>query len=236
VTLSKKLQKIAEGRHLQADYRGPNAQGNHKSFGGNAKRRYFYEAHSALHSGVIAEQGDAFFIGAHSYVNPGGYLRGQTGIGRYCSIGRRVTIGAGSHPMGGLSTSPALAGSDSESQANSFFQNRFTMIESDVWIGDGAVIMPGRKIGVGAVIAANAVVTRDVSPYAIVGGVPARVIGQRFGDTVAHDLLASAWWDYPKALLDTMDTTNVQGLLLQLPKPPKAAAYDTYFLDTSAPG
>ena len=70
-------------------------------------------------------------------------------------------------------------------------------IGNDVWIGHGAVILPGVTVGDGAVVGANAVVTKDVSPYAIVGGAPARVIRMRFADDVVERLMRLAWWDWP---------------------------------------
>src|SRR5690606_34153345 len=76
-------------------------------------------------------------------------------------------------------------------------------IGNDVWIGHGAVIMPGITIGDGAVIAANAVVTKDVPPYIVVGGVPARALRPRFPDAIAAGLQALAWWDWPLERLFT---------------------------------
>jgi hypothetical protein len=66
-----------------------------------------------------------------------------------------------------------------------------------VWIGHGAVVMPGVTVGNGAVVGANAVVTRDVAAYAIVAGAPARVLRPRFPDDIARRLAALAWWDWP---------------------------------------
>ena len=102
------------------------------------------------------------FIGAHSYMNGQGYLRSNVFIGRFCSIGRRVTIGAGGHRMTGLSTSPLLSAGpmhrhyDAQEVAALGFPAQETIgmptiIGSDVWIGDGAIIMPGVHVGVGAV-------------------------------------------------------------------------------------
>ena len=72
------------------------------------------------------------------------------------------------------------------------------MIGHDVWLGSGAMILSGVTIGHGAVVAAHALVTKDVPPYAIVGGNPARIIRYRFDDRTVSALLASAWWDLPK--------------------------------------
>jgi len=75
------------------------------------------------------------------------------------------------------------------------------VIGHDVWIGHGAIILPGRTIGTGAVVAAGSVVTKDVEPYMIVGGVPAEPIRRRFSERIADDLRAIAWWDWDHASL-----------------------------------
>lgn len=158
------------------------------------------------------------FMGAYSYMNEGGFLRDGSFVGRYCSIGRRVTIGAGMHAMHGLSTHPALArGSGPKYNREQLAQLavpprrdlRFTVLGNDVWIGDGAVVVPGVTVGTGAVIGANSVVTRDVPPYAIVGGIPARVIRHRHPPQVVKGLLATRWWELPLARLQSMSTNNV---------------------------
>ena len=136
----------------------------------------------------VLPAGSSVFFGAYSYMNSGGYLRDRVLVGRFCSIGRRVTIGAGNHFMTGLSTSPTLSGrhaldsySPEELQRLSLEKTErkspVTEVDCDVWIGDGAVVLPGLRVGTGAVVGANSVVTRDVPPYAIVGGVPARIMG-----------------------------------------------------------
>ncbi len=74
-------------------------------------------------------------------------------------------------------------------------------IGHNVWIGDGAMVLPGVAVGNGAVVGAGAIVTRDVEPYVICGGNPARTIGDRFDDRVKTALESSAWWDWPLARL-----------------------------------
>jgi hypothetical protein len=76
------------------------------------------------------------------------------------------------------------------------------VIGNDVWIGHGVTIMPGVSIGTGAVIGAGAVVTKDVEPYQIVVGVPARPIRKRFSEEVITQLLDIAWWDWDRATLE----------------------------------
>ena len=116
-------------------------------------------------------------------------------IGRYCSIAADVWAGAREHPMSSLTTSfsPNCGGIPPEDPAC------LVEIGNDVWVGAGAFIKGGVRIGDGAVVAAHAVVTRDVPPYAVVGGVPARVIRYRFDEATVGDLLALKWWNYDLA-------------------------------------
>ncbi len=84
-----------------------------------------------------------------------------------------------------------------------------TVVGNDVWLGYEAVVMPGIKIGDGAIVAASSVVTRDVPPYSIVGGNPASVVKKRFADDVVAELLAIRWWDWPIEKI----TRNLQAIV-----------------------
>jgi virginiamycin A acetyltransferase len=168
-------------------------------------------------SSQILSQNLTTFIGAYSYMNEGGYIRNNVFIGRYCSIGRRVSIGAGSHPMTGLSTHPSLVYGEgtpyTESQVAALGRSRKrtanTIIHNDVWIGDGVVVIPGVTIGTGAIIGANSVVTSDVQPYAIIGGIPSRVIRYRFPHEIATQLLETEWWEYPHLVMKHLPRRNI---------------------------
>ena len=132
-----------------------------------------------------------------------------TTIGKFCSIASHVRINPGNHPMQRVTqhhmTYRRAMFGFAETDDESFFQWRrehHVTIGNDVWIGHAAIVMPGVTIGDGAVIGSAAVVTRDVPPYTIVGGVPARRIRERFPAEIARKLQVIAWWDWPRNLLE----------------------------------
>ena len=91
-----------------------------------------------------------------------------------------------------------------------------TIIGNDVWIGSNVMIVAGVRIGDGAVIGGGAIVTRDVPPYAIFAGVPARLIRYRFSEEIRNRLLVSEWWNLDTDLVSKLDFTNVATALSQL--------------------
>ncbi|MDD3448447.1 MAG: CatB-related O-acetyltransferase [Gammaproteobacteria bacterium] len=123
-------------------------------------------------------------------------------IGRFCAIGRgaRFIMNGANHALGGFSTYPFhIFGNGWERNAPDPAAEPHkgdTVIGNDVWIGYDALVMPGVRVGDGAVIAARSVVASDVAPYTIVGGNPARTIRQRFPDAVVQALLEMRWWDW----------------------------------------
>lgn len=142
------------------------------------------------------EIGHGVRIGSYSYVNRGSIVASGT-IGQFCSIGYDCQIGMPEHPMDRISSSPFTYGRNNifglPSQWDDFPSP--PAIGNDVWIGSHAIILQGVAVGDGAVIAAGAVVSKDVAPYSIVGGVPARVIRQRFAPNVIEKLVALRWWE-----------------------------------------
>jgi len=124
-------------------------------------------------------------------------------IGKFCAIARDVQfiMGGANHAMNGFSTFPFyIFGNGWEKaipKAEEKENKGDTIVGNDVWIGYRATVMPGVTIGHGAIVASRAVVTRDVPPYTVVGGNPAKVIRLRFDENTIESLLKIAWWDWP---------------------------------------
>jgi acetyltransferase-like isoleucine patch superfamily enzyme len=140
-------------------------------------------------------------IGRFTYVGRQSYLN-LVATGAFCSIGPEVLAGLGEHPVDLATTAPAFYSTRRQcgatfAPADCFPERKPVVIGNDVWLGARAFLRDGVTIGDGAIVAAGAIVTHDVPPYAIVGGTPARLIRYRFAETVIARLLALAWWDWP---------------------------------------
>lgn len=144
-------------------------------------------------------------IGKYTYIDKRSNLQ-NCKIGSFCSIARDVAVEAYTHPTRNfVSTSPVFFSTLKQCGMSFVSENRFTehlsvggynaIIGNDVWIGSQVLIIGGVKIGDGAIVAAGSVVTKDVPPYAIVGGVPAKVIRYRFNDDEIKQLLKIQWWN-----------------------------------------
>ncbi len=120
-------------------------------------------------------------------------------IGRFCAIaaGVRFIMNGGNHATAGFSPYPFAIFPEWQAPLPDFPNRGDTVVGNDVWIGWEAAILPGVRIGDGAVIGARSVVTRDVAPYAVVAGNPAAEIRRRFDDATIAELLRLAWWTWP---------------------------------------
>lgn len=132
------------------------------------------------------EIGEYTFIGVNTKIT-------KAKIGRYCSIAPDVSIGLGEHDLSNISTSTRFCYDNSYN----ILTKEQVIIKNDVWIGTKATILRGVTIGNGAVIGANAVVSKDVPDFAIVVGVPAKIIKFRFDDKISDIIAKSSWWDLP---------------------------------------
>ena len=148
-------------------------------------------------------------VGEHSYFAHSTHIANKKNvfIGKYCSLANGVCIGVANHPYNILTTHPftyidndiQLYGDmpvDKENRVTRVATKK-TYIGNDVWIGHNATIIAGVKIGDGAIIGAGAVVTKDVEPYSIVGGIPAKIIKYRVSTEIIEQLLEINWWDLP---------------------------------------
>lgn len=142
-------------------------------------------------------------IGNNSYLSRNTSVHKLT-MGKYCSVGQDVLIGIGIHPTNYLSTSPIFYAVtkyntfQTYSNIQFFEEYKEVVIGNDVWIGTRVMILDGVTIGNGAIVAANSVVTKNVEPYSIVGGTPAKHIKYRFSAQKINEIQDMNWWDWPE--------------------------------------
>lgn len=149
------------------------------------------------------------FVGKYTYMGINTTMN-WTKIGRFCSLARNVDIGGFDHDYHKVTTMPEFRFRQAENGGGRLpcraAHDAYCEIGNDVWIAAGAQILHKVKIGNGAVIGGGAVVTRDVPPYAIVVGVPAKVTGYRCPEEYIEELMKLEWWNWPdEMLLEIMD-------------------------------
>lgn len=166
-------------------------------------------------------------IGYMTYAQSNFKCQSNAIIGRYCSIADNVQIGASNHPTDWLSTNPFQYwqwDGDEEKHPERYLKfnpyEKSCIIGNDVWIGSKTFIMQGVTVGDGAIIAGGAVVTKDVPPYAIVGGVPAKIIRYRFDEPTIQELLELKWWELSIEVLyqNKVEFNNIQSAIDQIKK------------------
>lgn len=153
--------------------------------------------------------GRGSYIGSHAWVE-------RAKIGRYCSIANNVTTAIGRHAMEMVSQHPMFYSTAKQNgytyvKEDCYVERIYAdesgrydiIIGNDVWIGTGAIILGNIKIGNGAVVAAGTVVTKDVPDYAVVAGVPAKIIRYRFSDEEIKKLLNDSWWEKDESWIET---------------------------------
>lgn len=160
-------------------------------------------------------------LGRYSYVGYDCEII-NTVIGSFCSIANGVVIGGAMHPLKYVSTSPVfceIGGGTNLHLGNlKFCKEKKTNIGNDVWIGSKAIVIQGVNIGNGAVVGAGAIVTKDVPPYAIVAGSPAKIIKYRFDENTINKLQKSKWWNFDDKELKTYSNVmdNVDEFLREI--------------------
>ncbi len=148
----------------------------------------------------------------------------NTQIGKFCSIADDCKIGCASHTIDWVSTSPVFSKGKNILKKNfsnfEYVTNKRTIIGNDVWIGNNVLIKDGIKIGNGAIIGMGSIVTKDVEPYSIVAGVPAKIIRYRFEKNIIDELLNLEWWNLSEDKIDIVskNVKNVNNFIREVKK------------------
>lgn len=158
-------------------------------------------------------------IGAYSYTHS--TLSQTSTVGRYCSIARNVTIMENNHPLDRYTTSPITYASKFKHLFNQkHIQDKEKRVEvgNDVWIGENVTLKREIKIGDGSVIGYGSIVTKDVEPYSIVAGAPAKVIKYRYDEKTIARLIELQWWRYDLAKYNLSPTISIEEFIEQIEK------------------
>ena len=191
--LSSWLFRLIKAVNLEFKYKNKNLKISTLS---NARQCFFGEKNTIYPHVSLNEVslGDLTYIAAGTEIS-------KTKIGKFCSIGPGCKIGLGKHPSNTfVSTHPVFFSTLNQSQISFADKDYFEEFENivignDVWLGANVIVVDGVTISDGSIVAAGSVVTKDIPPYAIVGGVPAKIIKYRFEEDEIKQLLKIKWWD-----------------------------------------
>lgn len=136
---------------------------------------------------------DKTHLGFRTTLGTNNYFGGKVILGKYCQIGRDVAFHPTNHPITHLTT--YINRQLFEGELKSFKTEYIIKVGNDVWVGHGVIILAGVEIGDGAILAAGAIVTKNVEPYTIVAGNPAKPLRKRFSEKIIAELLELKWWD-----------------------------------------
>lgn len=166
------------------------------------------------------EKPDFSWVGRHSYLGLNCVrMHKDTTVGAFCSIAWNVSLGPSQHPIDWLSTSPFQYADFKKLTPNQKlykYSIKPVVVGNDVWIGNNVTIQDGVKIADGCIIGSNAVVTHDTPPYAILAGVPARVIRYRFPPEIIAELENLKWWDLPDEIIATLPFNDIHKCIEKL--------------------
>lgn len=202
---------------------------------GHLKNSVEIETPFQMRGGVI----EAYRLGAFSMVNKNAYIRAINSIGRCCMIGPNVVTGLPEHSTKSIASHYLFAGFDTEwtrgftdyevdnqesimhireKQNKELWKKGWITIGNDVWIGGNVTIARGVNVGDGAIVATGAVVVKDVPAYAIVGGVPAKIIRYRFPKEIIERLKKIRWWEYGPSIMKGCDILMIENTIDKMEK------------------
>lgn len=218
VRVTPELLALFDRHHLHT------AQRNRKRWGLGDQLMVHPDARIEAYAHILFGMTFPMAMGAFSYTC--GQIKPNLRIGRYCSIANNVDQLGGGHPTDWVTSSPFTHNPQPMGAFAEYLTDigvtRFNLydfdqgsapieIGNDVWIGEHARLKPGIKIGDGAIVATRAIVTHDVPPYAIVGGMPGRVIRYRFPEDVIERIRATSWWRYGPEVIQPLDPRDPVG-------------------------
>ncbi|MFC1467972.1 CatB-related O-acetyltransferase [Verrucomicrobiota bacterium] len=196
------------------------------------ERQYKFRFESPVRVSRNVKLSKSSSVGRFSYIGDKGHIFGDIHIGRYCSIANGFVVISGNHPLDSLTTHPVIYSNQLFGHLEEFrdieYKKQYLAkpvttatpplyIGNDVWIGNRVTVLGKvRSIGNGAVIGAGSIVTKDIPPYAIVAGNPARIIRYRFDQSTIEHLEETKWWELPLKKIKHLDFSNVESCLNEL--------------------